>query len=101
MAPRSKTQFPLADQAELTAAICRLADLVELLTTAVEHLATEIQWQNNERSQDYGSPHLPLTRLPRDPATRDWHPRFGDGDHSPIPRDSGTTPKAKPSSLFD
>jgi hypothetical protein len=84
MPPKSKPRVVPDDQAALATAVCRLADLIEILTTSLDNLVTEIQWLNNERSQDYRDQHLPLTSLPRDPTTRDWHPQFGDGQRSPI-----------------
>jgi hypothetical protein len=99
MPPKSKPQVVSA-QAELVSAFRRLADLVEILATSVDNLTTEIQWQNNERSADCRLQHLPLTRLPLNPATEAWHPVFGTGERSPVPRESVASSKRGQSTLF-
>lgn len=99
MPSKPKSQPPPEDHSELTAAVRRLADIVAMLTTAVEDLTEEIQWQNNERSQDYRSPQLSLTKMPLDPTTRDWHPTFGREPES-LPQPPVGPLKTSQSSLF-
>lgn len=100
MPPRSNSNAASDDQADLASAVRRLADLVEILATTVDNLVTEIQWKNNERSQDYLPQHLPLTSLPRDPTTTLWRPTFGKGERSPIPREPAGGGKPAQSTLF-
>lgn len=99
MTSKSKSQPPLDHIAELASAVGRLTDMVEILTTTVEDLRQEVQWQNNERSQDYPLPHLPLTKMPLDPTAKDWHPKFG-RDPAPAPLEVPSAPKSIQPRLF-
>lgn len=99
MPPKSKSKSIAEDVAEFKSEVARLGDLVEILTTAVENLATEIQWQNNGRSQQYHAQHLPLTKIPLDPAAKEWHPVFGRSAEPASPPPAAPT-RASRSTLF-
>lgn len=90
MARSSKSQEHHDDKSELTAAVQRLTDVIQVLTDTVGDLTQEVQWQNNERSHSRDAEHLPLTKMPLDPTTRDWHPTFGRDRPS---SDQPTTPE--------
>lgn len=58
---------------ELSSAIEQLGQRIEVLTSVVDRLHDELQWQNNQRWGDRGCcPPPPLRSMPADPATDDW-----------------------------
>lgn len=71
--PRS--EVALSEQvAELRETVERLAQLVQVLTSAVDGLTDELQWQNNHVRDADHSPLPPpvLHSMPADPTAEDW-----------------------------
>jgi hypothetical protein len=76
MPPKHRSPIP-EELVELAPAVQRLAELVQVLSTSLDDLTQEIQWQNRELSPRDSPTHLPLTRLPLDPTTKNWRPEWG------------------------
>jgi hypothetical protein len=76
MPPKNRSLAP-EELIELAPAVQRLAELVQVLSTSLDDLTQEVQWQNRELSPRDSPTHLPLTRLPLDPTTKDWRPEWG------------------------
>ena len=97
---KRRSDASLADElAELRATIERLEQVVRTLTSAVDELADEVGWRNNQfRAGGDLPPPLVLKSMPLDPTANDW--KINAVDQVADPADSSSARRPAGDTLF-
>lgn len=71
--PRSERKSTASELAELRETVERLQQQIQILVQAIDALADELQWRNNQSREQYSpAPPFALHSMPADPSTDDW-----------------------------